>query len=148
MGEPIVRDPTGDAPTTSAARRVSATAAFFGVCIAGIIVAVLLAAAEAGREPDLELSDVAEVQQGLLSEVSVEVTNNSDDERCPQIHIAARDRSARDLAEAPADPATGQARLAPGASATYTALVELTEQERREELDEFDAYVADDPPCR
>ena len=100
--------------------------------------ALVLTLAEAGREPGLPISDVSDERDGTVSNLLAEVTNNTGVPRCPTVHIAARDRAARDLADvvaAPADPLNVEGRIEPGETVAYVARIDtLTEQQYREEL--------------
>lgn len=128
--------------------RSLATPAFFALCALGIAVAIGLTLTEATSEPDYEIGDVEEERRGADSAVTAVVTNETGEVRCPEVRIAARDRSARDLAEAVAEPVSSDGRIRPGRSATYRATLRgLSEQERREELEELRAYVFEDRPC-
>lgn len=134
------------------ARQLSVTGLFFLFCVTGIVVSLLLALTEASREDPYEVGEVSREQRGSTFTVTTEITNQQDEARCPLVHAAARDRETRDLADVPARPVGGapaDGRIEPDETVRYTATIDsLTEQEAREELEEFRFYVREDRPCQ
>lgn len=116
---------------------------FYAFCLAGVAVSLGLAVKEGAEKPPIAFGEERVVVRGPpASVVEVAVTNQSSVLRCPEVRIAARDREGRDLAEARARSLRGGAQIAPSEVVTYSTVLEgITEQEYREDLKEFSAYV-------
>ena len=114
----------------------------------GIAVACLLFAFEVNRQPAIDFSEPRAERDGDVVVVDVRAINTTDDPRCPEIRIAARDREGTDLAEAVARPVDGDAEILGGGRRTFRAeLTGISDQEIEEELDEYAAYVWDEGDC-
>ena len=133
---------------TAVVRRTgAASAVFYALAIAGALVAGVLAVRTADDTAPVEIGEVVDRREGNDTMVEAEVVNVSDSPRCPEIRAAARDRGARDLAEAKAEPDGGVTRLAPGERRVYRARLTLNEQEYAEDLDEFSVYTYELHDC-
>lgn len=122
---------------------------FGGFVAVGAALGLTLGIVEVRAKPDISLGDERVRIEGLVATVQVTARNDTDDQTlCPVIHVAARDRDGLDLDETRAEPDLGDGRLTPGASANFVAVLDgVSEQDFDEQLDEFVAYVDDDPPC-
>ncbi len=133
--------------TAVVARRSSETL-FFAVCAVGIVAGLVLGVREVRDRPSIEFGDERVRRQGLVATVQVTATNRTDEDRCPEIRIAARDREGLDLQEVVARPADGGPKLAAGQSTTYVGVFRrLDAEDYDEKLDEFVAYEFADEPC-
>lgn len=115
-------------------------------CVVGVVLSLGLLFIEVGDEPALEVGDVVEERSGLVSSVVFEVQSNSDDTLCPEVRVAARDREARNLVEVVAQP-QGERFIAPGATAAYSASLEIDAVDYKEKLQEIRAYIYESRPC-
>ncbi len=122
---------------------------FVGFVAIGAALGLVLGIVEVRAKPDIDLGDERVRIEGLVATVQVTARNDTDDETlCPIVRVAARDRDGLDLDDAEAVPDLGDGRLLPGASANFVAVLDgVSEQDFAEQLDEFVAYVDDDPPC-
>lgn len=132
---------------TTAARLLNATT-FYVVAALGIGLAVVLFTVEVNSDPAIEFGEPQAERSGGVSVVEVRARNTTDETRCPEVRIAARDGDGVDLAEAVAQPVEDDDGLAPGERVVYRArLTEMTDQEYREEFDAYAAYVWEMQEC-
>lgn len=126
----------------------SQSTAFFGVIVAGLVAALALGLSEARDRPAVEFGEERVRRDGLVATVQVNARNRTDEVVCPEVRIAARDREGLDLEEVVARPQEGGPRIGPGSSQSYVGVFHnLSEDDYRERLDEFSAYVFDVEPC-
>ena len=116
--------------------------ALFGlVCATGFAGALALTVHDARDVAPLEPRVVSTVRADGLVTVVAEVRNTTDQARCVQLMIAARDREGRDLAVARAG-AAGQ--LASHARRRESVRLTLSARQYAERLQRIDAYAV---PC-
>lgn len=116
----------------------------------GIVVAAVATVAEIVDRPPVRLDDVRDARDGDTSLVQVLAKNYSEATTyCVEIRIGALDSEGLDLQEeVVAEPRQGDGRIRPGQSVNFVAELDgISDQELREELDEFVAHVASQEPC-
>jgi len=116
----------------------------------GLVVGASATVAEIVNRPPVRLDDVRDAREGTVSRVQVLAKNYSEETTyCVEIRISALDGEGLDLQdEVVAEPRQGDGRIRPGQSVNFVAELDgISEQELREELDEFVAHVASRETC-
>jgi hypothetical protein len=124
--------------------------AFHGIVAVGILIGAGTTIAEIVDRPPVQLGEERDSRDDGVSRVQVLADNQSEGVAyCVEIRVGAFDAEGLDLQdEVVAEPRQGEGRLRPGQSVNFVASLEdISDQELREELDEFVAYVAEREPC-
>lgn len=130
-------------------RRFLNVTTLYVICGLGIAAALILFTIEVNSTPAIEFGDPSgERQADGSAVVHVRATNTTDEPKCPEVRIAARDTDGNDLAEAVAEQVGDRNQVNPGERVTFRAhLTGISDQEYEEEFDEYAAYVWDMHDC-
>jgi hypothetical protein len=122
---------------------------FFALIVLGLVAGVSLWIYEIVDQPAVRLDEERVSRDGLVSTVQVLATNySSSHDYCVEIRIAALSRGGFDTAEVEAVPTRDDGRITPGQSVNFVGLFEgLTEEDYRERVDEFQAFVEQSERC-
>lgn len=126
------------------------TVLFHSVVAVGIVAGAAATIAEIVDRPVLEVGSIRDTRDGSTSRVQVIVKNTSSSTAyCVEVRMGALDGEGYDLQdEIVAEARQGDGRIRPGQSVNFVgALEDISDQEFREELDQFVAYVASETPC-
>ena len=108
--------------------------AFVLVCLLGAVASVALAVRAATSTPPVTVDLGGTTRTGLTTTVAVAVRNTTDQARCVEVRVAARDRTGRDLGVVTA---AEELTLPAHAARRLTARVTLTARQYAEQLDTF-----------
>jgi hypothetical protein len=137
------------APVEEPPRRDRWAVWFFTLIVVGIVTGVSLWIYEIVDKPAIRLEEERVSREGLVASVQVLATNYSKTyDYCVEISIAALSRGGFNTAEVEAQPTRDQGRIAPGQSVNFVGVFEgLTEEDYRERVDEFQAFVEHSERC-
>jgi hypothetical protein len=122
---------------------------FFTLIVVGLVTGVSLWIYEIVDQPAVRLEDERVSREGLVATIQVLATNYSSTyDYCVEINIAALSRGGFNTAEVEAQPTRDDGRITPGQSVNFVAVFEgLTEEDYRERVDEFQAFVEHSERC-
>jgi hypothetical protein len=137
------------APVEEPPRRDRWAVWFFTLIVVGIVTGVSLWIYEIVDKPAIRLEEERVSREGLVATVQVLATNYSKTyDYCVEISIAALSRGGFNTAEVEAEPTRDDGRITPGQSVNFVGVFEgLTEEDYRERVDEFQAFVEHSERC-
>jgi hypothetical protein len=137
------------APVEEPPRRDRWAVWFFTLIVVGIVTGVSLWIYEIVDKPAVRLEAERVSRDGLVATVQVLATNYSKTyDYCVEISIAALSRGGFNTAKVEAQPTRDEGRITPGQSVNFVGVFEgLTEEDFRERVDEFQAFVEHSERC-
>ncbi len=140
-------DAAATSDTRAPARRTSLV--FHALVALGLVIGFAAWVYEIVDKPAVRLEDERVGRDGLVSTVQVLATNfSSEHDYCVEIRMTALSRGGFDIQEVPAEPTRGDGRITPGQSVNFIGTFDgLNEEDYRERLDEFQAFVDRSERC-